>query len=74
MTPNEQIAAAAAASQARLQEADEEALLAAEAFTYGAFDKYVEAKIADINRRIDERFGTANRIPWLADPDSLKPA
>ena len=74
MTPAEISADAVAKSLARTRAADDEALLAAEAFTYGVFDQYVEAKIGDIKRRIDRQFGTDGRQPWLADPDSLKPA
>jgi len=41
---------------ARIDAADAEALLAAEAFSYGVFDSYAERKVADIERRIEEQF------------------
>ncbi len=58
MTANELAAKAAAESTARLKAADDETLLAAEAFSFGMFDKYFASKVYDINRRINERFGT----------------
>ncbi len=67
-------------SAKRIRDADDEALLAAEAFSFGLWDKYwtgriaeITAKGADIERRINERFGTTGTGPstWLADPDSL---
>ena len=58
MSGNELAAKIAAESVARTQRADDDALLAAEAFAFGAWDKYVTAKVYDINRRINERFGT----------------
>jgi hypothetical protein len=63
MTPDELAAKAAADSAARTKQADDDALLAAEAFAFGVFDKYHAAKIHDINRRINERFGTTGSEP-----------
>lgn len=63
MTDGELSAKAAADSIARTKQADEDALLSAEAFAFGMFDKYLAAKAHDINRRINERFGTAGDGP-----------
>lgn len=56
----ERDATAATEFKASIDAADDEALLAAEAFAFGRFDKYINAKVADIERRIDEHFGTAD--------------
>lgn len=56
MTP-EQIANESAQ---RVQQFDDDALLAAEAFAFGLGDKYVEVRQADILRRLDERYGTTD--------------
>ena len=66
MTANELAEKAAADSVARLKAADDDALLSAEAFSFGMFDKYVAAKTYDINRRINERFGTTGSTPSTA--------
>ncbi len=58
MTANESAAKAANDSTARLKAADDETLLAAEAFSFGMFDKYFQARCYDINRRINSLFGT----------------
>jgi hypothetical protein len=58
MTANEQAAKAAADSMARIKQADEDALLAAEAFAFGVFDKFIAARTNDVINRINERFGT----------------
>ncbi len=58
MATDELAAKVAADSTARLALSDDEALLAAEAFAFGVWDKYVAAKVHDINRRINERFST----------------
>ncbi len=69
MTAADELAAKAAAdSMARLKAADDETLLAAEAFAFGMFDKYVAAKVNDINRRINERFGTTGDGTSTAAP------
>lgn len=58
MSDGELAAKAAADSVARTKAADDDALLAAEAFAFGVFDKYLAAKVHDINRRINDRYGT----------------
>lgn len=68
MDANEQAANAAAESIARIKQADEDALLAAEAFAFGLWPEYVKAKAHDINRRINERFGTTGDAPGTAGP------
>jgi hypothetical protein len=72
VTNEELMAKAASDSVARIKAADEETLVAAEAFAYGRWDKYFAAKVAQIERRIDEHFGGAgNGATWLADPADL---
>lgn len=56
MTP-EQIASEAAQ---RAQQFDDDALLAAEAFAFGLGDRYILQRQADIQRRLDERYGNPN--------------
>lgn len=63
MAMDELAAKAAADSAARTKQADDDALLAAEAFAFGVYDKYLAAKTHDINRRINERFGTTGAGP-----------
>jgi len=63
MTPSESAAKAMADSLARIREADSAALLAAEAFGLGQFDRYLAAKADDLNRRIHELYGTAGASP-----------
>lgn len=58
MDNNELAVKAAADSVARIKQADGDALLAAEAFAFGMWDKYMAARCNDINRRINDRFGT----------------
>lgn len=58
MSSNELAAQVAAESIARIKQADDEALLAAEAFAMGLGPKYLQGRQYDINRRINERFGT----------------
>lgn len=70
METNELAAKAAADSAARLKAADDETLLAAEAFAFGMWDKYMAAKTNDINRRINERFGTTGAATSTATPAS----
>ena len=71
MTTEELMAKAAADSVARMKAADEETLLAAEAFAYGRWDKYFAAKVARLERRIDEHFGPGGDETGLADPADL---
>lgn len=59
MSNGELAAKAAADSTARILQADGDAALAAEAFAFGVWDKYMAAKVNDITRRINERFGPA---------------
>lgn len=64
MTP-EQIANESAQ---RAQQFDSDALLAAEAFAFGLGDKYIEQRQADILRRLNERYGTADPSPGASGP------
>ncbi len=74
MAADELAAKAAADSVARMKAADDETLLAAEAFSFGVFDKYFASKVHDINRRINERFGTTGdgaSTAAIANPSDL---
>ena len=68
MSNEDSAAKVAADSAARIKLADDDAILAAEAFTFGVFDKYLASKTHDINRRINERFGTAGEASSNAVP------
>lgn len=57
MTPEE----IASETAQRIQQADEDALLAAEAFALGLGDEYIQQRQADIRRRLNERFANTNR-------------
>ena len=70
MTSNELAADALAKSVARTKAADEEALLAAESFAFGVFDRYIAAKVANLERRISEHFGDGGTSVF-ADPATL---
>jgi len=65
---DELAAKAAADSAARIKAADGDALLAAESFAFGMWDKYMAAKTNDINRRINERFSTSGAATSTATP------
>jgi hypothetical protein len=74
MSTGELAAKVAADSAFRTQQADDDAHLAAEAYAFGVWDKYVAAKVNDINRRINDRFGatgdtTSSAVP--ANPADL---
>lgn len=72
MTMNELTAQARADSAERTKRFDDEALLAAEAFSFGVFDKYIAAKVEDIERRINSQFGASGGGPSVfADPATL---
>ncbi len=68
MDNNELAVKAAADSVARIKQADGDALLAAEAFAFGMWDKYLAAKCNDINRRINERFGSSGDATSVFQP------
>ncbi len=70
MAVDELAAKVAADSAARMKLSDDETLLAAEAFAFGVWEKYVEAKVNDINKRINERFGTTGSATSGATPAS----
>ena len=52
MTPEE----AASKLARQVEEADDDAILAAEAFAFGMADEYLAYKQADIRKRLGERF------------------
>ncbi len=68
MVADELAAKAAADSAARTKAADDDALLAAESFAFGVWDKYQAAKTNDINRRINERFSGSGDAASTAAP------
>jgi hypothetical protein len=46
------------------QQADDDAILAAEAFSFGLGDRYIAARQSDIERRLNERYpNTPPRVP-----------
>jgi hypothetical protein len=74
MAFDELAAKAAADSASRIKAADDDALLAAEAFAFGLWPKYLEAKANDINRRINERYGSSGTATSNAAADPGIPA
>lgn len=68
MSNGELAAKAAADSVARIAQADGDAALAAEAFAFGVWDKYMAAKTNDIIRRINDRFGTTGDATSPIEP------